>query len=221
MNRHNYDAVAAFSRVLEALELPAIDMYRLDIPRAAAAGDLDAARAFAAGAQVFDTLAQAAAFLGAAPTAPPSNFLAAVIMDNLADKIAESGSYLDLTIEPVVESILQGVLNETGVTLPDDVVSAAAEVIAAGNQLVDAVPITDGTAFLEAVARIQVVAQGTAADALATAGGFDHPGCPRRRLHRQQPDGSRGSGSDWRRAAPRPGNHQLPTGRGRFRRDVL
>lgn len=161
VNEQGFGVDAAYQRVLKALGLPDIDITQFDVPRDVAAGHPDVPALFAASTKLFNALSEVAGFISGAETGPPADFLASAVMSNLAAKITEPDSYLDLSNSTVVESVIQGVLNETGVVMTPEAVSGAAAVVAEGNQQIDLVPISGDATFLGRIAQIQIVAEGT------------------------------------------------------------
>jgi hypothetical protein len=176
---HGYTVANAEARVRQAFSLPDLDLTHTNPIKGSTDGDPAAATIFAAGAKLHNTYTQIASFTGNLPEAPPASFMADVFMRDLAAKIAMPGSAMNLSHPKVVLTLIESVMTEAGMvvdptdTAQQELLSGAADVIAAGNQYIDALAISANVDFLTDVARAQVVAQGDAADQLAGAASGD------------------------------------------------
>lgn len=132
-----------------------------------AAGNANAAAVYAGLAKVEDTVTQIGRLVGSLQNAPPTAMVAQLVFDDIAAKIAAPDSSLDLSNSLVVQSVIDGTLVRTGLVLDPAIASGAAQVIAAGNEEVDQVPIKGDEAFLAAVRKTQAAAQGPVATQLA------------------------------------------------------
>jgi fibronectin-binding autotransporter adhesin len=106
--------------------------------------------------------------------APPLDYLADAVYAEVAHRLAEEGSELNLSVRAVVADLIGGVSVRTGVLLDADpaihtaIAEGAAEVIVAGNQRMDAISNTGDVAFLNSLFKIKKVMQADAAPALQT-----------------------------------------------------
>ena len=89
--------------------------------------------------------------------------LGPIVFADIARKIIEPNSELNLSDPLVIRTIIEGVLFASGIVLQPTVVEAAATIIAEGNQRIDALPRGANVAYLESVGRIQTAAQGVVA----------------------------------------------------------
>jgi Ca2+-binding RTX toxin-like protein len=159
----------ARSRVLQAFGLSDVDLSTLDPIAQTIAGDSLAPEVFAAHARMQDTIAQALSVLSGTGGAPPRDELADLLMAEIAARIVAPGSSLDFSDAAAIETILQDVASGSGILLDDDLAAGAASVIAATNQLIDAIPLTSGIDFLVQVAQVKTVSQGMVAEQLEQA----------------------------------------------------
>ncbi|MGE3818629.1 MAG: Calx-beta domain-containing protein [Isosphaeraceae bacterium] len=160
VENHGMTLEQAAARVGEALGLPAdVDLTRFDPIAATMEGLIDGAIVFAADSQLTDTVEQVMSLVGGALEGIPLDFLARVAYDDLAAKIVEEGSILDLSEAAVAEALIQGVLYETGIILDPAIVEGAAKVVAEGNKRINAVEKTPDESFLKTMSKVQKVAQ--------------------------------------------------------------
>lgn len=158
------DTEQAMVRVVEALDLPRKELLNVNLLSLARNDDLLAAVTFAKSTQVYSTTHQIAYFLSGFDSAPEVRLLGSLAMQDMAEKIRSDGSLLDLSDVFVVQSLIQGTITRSGIVLQDsNVAAAAATVIANSNAMMASVDEVDGRAFLEEVARIQKVSEGSAA----------------------------------------------------------
>jgi hypothetical protein len=159
INDFGFSNTAASQRVQEALSIPERDLRFFDQLAGTVNGDPAGPAVFAAEVKVLDTLALAASFLSSLPDSPGQFLLANLVSRDIADKILEAESLLDLGNATIVGSILDSVINQTSLVVDDATLAGVAEVIAAGNQYIDDLPVTIDAAYLVAVAKAQRVAQ--------------------------------------------------------------
>jgi hypothetical protein len=166
----------AHQQVVDAFDLGDVDLRYFDPTSKTANGDPDGPRVLAAAAKLQDTVTQTASLIAGVTDAPPASVVADIVMADMAAKIAEPGSALDLSMPLVVQSVIEGALASTGVSLDTSldshaaVLQGAATVIAAGNQFIDdELAVADGPDLLARIAQKQSVAQGNAAAQLAEA----------------------------------------------------
>jgi hypothetical protein len=167
VNDHGFSLEDAQQRVREALGLPEVDLTHFNVLAETAAGHPDAPAVMAAIAKLEDTIAQTANLVSSVPNAPPVAMAAELVVADIAGKIVEPESAFDLSNAVLLETVIYGVLEQTGLEFDASIVSGAATVIAAGNQHIDAIPLSADTEFLAQVAQTQVVAQGSVAKQLA------------------------------------------------------
>ncbi len=163
------DVAAASQRVTDALGLPSIPLMQFDATYETYSGNVEAAAIYAAQAMVYDTVKQVAALAAGLPGAPPRAALEAVVFADLAGKIREPGSALDLRNPFVLRSVLDGTLTATGVVASEALLDGAAEVIAAGNQQLASIPLAGDRSYLEAISKVKKLAQGEIATQLLLA----------------------------------------------------
>ncbi|TWU33899.1 Ig-like domain-containing protein [Novipirellula artificiosorum] len=159
----------ATGRVRQALGLAEVDLSTLDPIAGTIAGQPDAPEVFAAHARVQDTIAQSVAVLERVAGSYGSPQMAQELLATLASRIAVSGSMLDLGDVALLESILQEVETNRGVAIPDEMRTGTAAVIAAGNQLIDAIPVVGDISYLTQVAKVKTLSQGVASEELKQA----------------------------------------------------
>ena len=129
--------------------------------------------AFAAGVQVYNTIVQASSLLGGAGATNAADAVVSVIADQL-----QTAAVNTQTVDLTQSNTLVDVINDASViaapttTISVQTISDAADVISGGNTVIqDAITNSANTSdFLVTVAAAANVAQGDAAEALATAG---------------------------------------------------
>jgi hypothetical protein len=166
VTEYGYTVADASQRVRDAFNLPDVDLATFNPSAAAAEGSANGPAVIAANARVADAVSMIARLLGGAPGAPPNGYLDQVVYDQLAALIAPPDVALDLAAAGVVQSVINGSLNVTGLDLSDEVVGGAAIIIAASNQYIDQALAT-GADPLTAIAQAKRVARTATADQLA------------------------------------------------------
>ncbi|MCA9190151.1 MAG: tandem-95 repeat protein [Planctomycetales bacterium] len=157
----------AMSRVAAALDLPRKDLLNVNLLLLARNDDMLAADAFSKSTQVYSTAHQIAYFLSGFDNAPGTQLLGSLAMQDMAEKIRFEGSLLDLSDVFVVQSLIRGTISRSDISAPDSsLIAAAATVIASSNAMMGAVAEADGRTYVEEVARIQKVSEGSAAERL-------------------------------------------------------
>ncbi|HQZ66160.1 MAG TPA: Calx-beta domain-containing protein, partial [Planctomycetaceae bacterium] len=169
VEEHDFDVATAAQRVADALNLPTADFIAMDSLAGVRAYNPDAPLVFKTAAMMHNTFTQLATTVSGAASAPPLYVVARAVISDMASRITDEGSTLDLQSRAVIDGLLRGIMVRVGVTLPENVISGAAEVIAAANQLTSGVTIENSDSFLTQIVQSQVVAQGTVADALSAA----------------------------------------------------
>ncbi len=173
VEEYDFDVSTAAQRVANALNLPTVDFVAMDPLAGVLAYNPDAPLVFKTAAMMHNTFTQLAATVSGAAGAPPLYVIAQAAISEMASRITDEGSTLDLQSRAVVDGLLRGMMVRVGVTLPENMLSGAAEVIAAANQLTAEVAIENSDSFLTQIVQSQVVAQGAVASALtATASGM-------------------------------------------------
>lgn len=160
------------SRVATGLSLTSPGYLRSDLISLAGQGDSLATDAFATSVQVHSTVQQIASFIAGTAAGPSVRLAGSVAFADIASKLAAETAVIDLAEPVVIKSVMLGTLNRLGVpTIASELLDAAAEVIAAGNQSIASTTGT-GRARLESIVQAQSVASGGASEALhALAGG--------------------------------------------------
>ncbi len=169
IRNHGFSVDDAQGRVLEALGVGAIELSHLNPIAGLLNGDPIATEVFASGVMIQDTVVQISRLIAGSPGSPPYEFVATRVFEDLADKISETGATLNLGVPSVIEAIIEGSLYRSASVLDPALVTEAAAVIAASNQHLESLDGGERERYLYNVAKVQVVAQGTAADALANA----------------------------------------------------
>ena len=167
---HGLSSDAAQRRVLDALGIPQTDLSTMNPIASFLNGDPIAADLVAAGAMLQDTVVQIAQLVSSTDDLLPFEFAADRAFQDMAAKLLEEGSSLNVAMPSVVESIISGTLLRTAATLDSEVISGAASVIAATNSEIAALNVRDPEAYLRRVTKTQVASQGEVADALAAVG---------------------------------------------------
>ncbi len=121
-------------RVSEALNLPLVDLSRFDPTAQHAIGNFQGRVVGLAQAKVSDTVKQIATMISGIAGAPTSSALEGLVYRDLASKILEPASILDLDRPQVVETVIRGALVSVGLDLSDSVIEAAGQVISLGNR---------------------------------------------------------------------------------------
>ncbi|QDV68641.1 Serine-aspartate repeat-containing protein D precursor [Rosistilla carotiformis] len=168
-----FDIPQASERVVQAMGMPdGMELDTLDLFEATMDGNADAAVGYARSAELFNATVDAASLFSAAPGAPPSNLLVDLAYAEIALRIQDAGSEIDLANESTVRSLLEGIGFRTGITLSADVIDGAASLIARGNLKIRDLPVATDAAFVEDIVRVEAWMQGAlATDLQAVAGG--------------------------------------------------
>ncbi len=166
---HGFTIADAANRVAAALSLPNAEFTHLNAIGGTLAGVPEAPIVFSKAATLHNTFTQVSTTLAGLPNAPPLHLIARAVVSDMAGKITNLDSELDLTIAEVVEAVLFGAAQRLGLSTSDELQTGAATVIAAGNQhIADILP--ENTAdYLEQIVRVQVVAQNDVAQSLGQA----------------------------------------------------
>ena len=167
MTEHGLTAENAAVAIRGHFGLAAVDIFGADPLKSVQLGDAGAAERFAAGAKLHDTVQQIARLLATAGGGSVSNAAGAAFLAIAARIVA--GDPADVTSQSDIEALLRDVLTATATALDNATTSAAAEVIAAGNQQIDAIP-PDATDFITRIKAVQQTAQRPVADDLTSAG---------------------------------------------------
>ncbi|TIL87507.1 MAG: hypothetical protein E5Y73_25190 [Mesorhizobium sp.] len=160
----------AESKVLVAFGFdPTTNLTTLDPIAGTSDGNAQAALAFTAGIEVFDTMTLLTSLLAGNN---PANYGGAfdAILDALADLIVAHGAGLDLTDQSQVKEIINAVLAMGSFTLDPAKIDGVAAISAALNQAVEDAGGASGVDLLSALSAISLVAQGAAADAVKEVG---------------------------------------------------
>ncbi len=149
INQHGFTLEGAQQRVLEAFQLPPVDLTRFDAIAETVDGHADGPAIYAASTKLQDTIAQAASLLAGIPDAPPTTLLTDLVVADVAAKIVHPDSALDLSHPLLVETVIDGVLARTGLGLdaagPSDVLAGGLH-FQGGNLSDDTLTIMDGWA---------------------------------------------------------------------------
>jgi len=167
---------AAETRVTEAFGLSGVGLATFDPLQGVAEGNANAALAYLAHVEMYNTVIQLASlFVGASPYLPMDTVAEAIYAD-LSQRIAAPDSALNLTLPSVVGDIIRGVAARSGASVPEATVEGAAAIIAAGNLAVRSLVDTNSETLVvdpdlaESVVRAKKVMQGQAATALGQVG---------------------------------------------------
>ncbi|WP_442506611.1 Calx-beta domain-containing protein [Novipirellula sp. SH528] len=166
VNDHGMTVIEAQTRLLEAFELPAVDLFALDIVELAAKGDTHAAAVFAGLAKLENSVVAVSNLVSGISGAPPILDVGNLVFADIAARIAEPGSQLDLSSAPIVKTIISSVIFDAGLTAANDIKTGASQIIAEGNQHIDAIPLQANPGYLTAIARVQTTIQGEASQRL-------------------------------------------------------
>lgn len=164
VNQHNYDPATATTRVLEGFGLSEFDLLHLDPIRRAEASDAAAAEIFTQGVVVHSTATQLARFLSGLPDAPSERMVGQAVYSAIADSLHVPGSTLDLGNQFLVQSLINAVASEFGLTMNVNTTLGVGQVIAGSNQEFLSFAVDASLEYIEEIARIQVVSQGAIAD---------------------------------------------------------
>lgn len=161
---HGLSLADAEDRVLEAMGLPDVNLHSLNIVQEAAAGNANAAAVFAELVELEDTVVPIANLIAGIDGAPGIDVVGGLIFADIAAKISDAGSLLDLTIPGNVNSLVEGTLFATGLSLGGATVDGVSQIIGESNARIRSVPVNASAACLKDVARIQTIMQGAFAD---------------------------------------------------------
>ena len=164
---HGLSSDAAQSRVLDAFGILQTDLSTVNPIASHLNGDPIGTDLVAAGAMLQDTVVQIAQLVSSTDELLSFEFAADRAFQDTAAKLLEEGSSLNLTMESVIGSIVNGTLLRTATSLDSEIVSGAGSVIAAVSSEIDGLNVFDPEAYLRRVTQMQVAAQGAIADALA------------------------------------------------------
>ena len=161
----------AESLVQQAFAIPATTSITETDPVAATlAGDPAGAALFSAGAQVLNTVLQAAALIDGAGTVNYADALAGTF-DAMADLLSNTNGALDLTSTTDIGLILGDAATTLGVDISTTQEDAVTVIAQSANAVETAVNgATDADALLTSVTQVSIVAQGPASQALGQAG---------------------------------------------------
>lgn len=158
--------VDAQAKVLAAFGLdPATDITTLDPIAGTTSGDAQAAPAYTAGIQVFDTFKLLASVLAGNE---PSQFVPAydAVLASMAGLVIAQGADLDLTDQGQIHELILIAAVTGGYSLDSAVVTGVETIITNLNQAVVDASGATGVDLLAALSAIALVAQGAASDAL-------------------------------------------------------
>lgn len=169
MSRHALGIVDALAMVREHFTLPNVDITQYELIQAMIEEDTFAVGAYTTLAKVHDTAVQIGQLLHGATgtglvTAINAGFAA------LADDVVINGGSGSLTEYQGLLELIRTAAHGMDATLNDESISAAATVIAAGNESLNQIASETSEAFLIDVKRLQSVALGDAANSLASLG---------------------------------------------------
>ena len=155
-------------RVIEAFDMPeGLELATLDLIDATVGGNHDAAVAFARSAEIFNTTVAAASLFSGTAGAPSKSLLVDLAYAEIASRITDAESTMDLSDAATVASLLEGIAFRTGITLSTDIVDGAGTLIADGNLAIRDLAVTTDLAFVQQIVRIEAVMQGIISDDLA------------------------------------------------------
>ena len=166
VNDYGFSLEDAQQRVREALGLPEVDLTHFNVLAETAAGHPDARRHGGDREAGGHHRADRESRQQRSQRAPGCDGGRLVVAD-IAGKIVEPESAFDLSNAVLLETVVDGDWEQTGLEFDALIVSGAATAIAAGNQHIDAIPLSADTEFLAQTAQTQVVAQGSVAKQLA------------------------------------------------------
>ncbi|MCS7470620.1 PKD domain-containing protein [Stieleria sp. ICT_E10.1] len=175
VNSGAYDIPAAVDRVLAGFELPQFDLLRRDPIIRADSGDVAAALVFARGGMLHNSAKQVAMLLSGLTNAPSERELGHAFYSEIASAISNDDEIVDLNNRYVVQSLLQSVANQFGLTIDDTLLVVAADTIAEGNSAISSLPVDASIQYMESVAQVQIVSQGTVATLLKEASRGQRP----------------------------------------------
>ncbi|MEZ6121983.1 MAG: Calx-beta domain-containing protein [Planctomycetaceae bacterium] len=156
----------AEARTLSAVQVEGASFARTSIVAAAAAGDTSAVRMALANAQIHSTAMAVSSLISGMPGAPTIAVLGELVFMDMADKIRDEGSLLDLSSASVVESIIRGVVFQTGLVPAESNIVAAVAVISDINARIGAIPEAAADALTQR-AKLEIVSLGHLSPALA------------------------------------------------------
>jgi hypothetical protein len=157
----------AEQQVIQAFTLPAVDLTTFDPTQEMLNGDANAIGVYAGIAKLEDTISQITAVVAATPGALPASAVGNNVITSMACAIAAPGATLDLNDSTALGTIIQSTLDSSGAALDPSIVAAAANIIAFGNQQIDAISPSIDATYMKSVVQVQVIAQGTTANQLA------------------------------------------------------
>jgi hypothetical protein len=156
----------AHDAVLTAFHLdPSTDLPTLDPIASTVGGDAEAALAYTAGIEVFDTLKLVASVLAGNN---PTQFAAAydAVLSSMAGLVAAHGASLDLTDQAQINELIVIAAITGGYSLSSEMIAGVEAIITNLNQAVVDAGGATGVDLLADLSAIALVAQGAASDAL-------------------------------------------------------
>jgi hypothetical protein len=171
IEKHAMSLAAAVSRVQQAFGLGQADPLRSDPIALTLSGNVAGARLAAVAVQLSDVAGQTASLLHGI-TSRPIGELAAAVYDSIAAMVAENGAAIDLSDREVMKAVIINTATRVGVELAPTLIDSATTTIAATNDRIAQIALSADIGFLNALYRVEAVAQGSvASDLTRTASG--------------------------------------------------
>ncbi|MEZ6034468.1 MAG: Ig-like domain-containing protein [Planctomycetaceae bacterium] len=155
---------AAERRVLEAFGVSQINTADYNFLQAASEGDADAALLFARETELYNVVVGIAKLFAEANPAYGVQQLADVVISDIAGKITEPGTSINVRQMLVVKNIMDGVAVRTGIQIDSDIRTSVARALANVNAQTEQLEATGSSSYLEHVVRLQQTAQTSLVD---------------------------------------------------------
>ena len=155
---------AAERRVLEAFGVSQINTADYNFLQAANEGDADAALLFARETELYNVVVGIAKLFAEANPAYGVQQLADVVISDIAGKITESGTSINVRQMLVVKNIIDGVAVRTGIQIDAGIRTSVARALANVNAQTEQLEPTGSSGYLEHVVRLQQTAQTSLVD---------------------------------------------------------
>jgi len=171
VQQHGYSVDDAHTRVLDALRLPTFEFWRTSALSATVAGDLSAATTYPATLAVNNAAIVISGYLSALG-AVEADVVGDIIYDRMADSISAADSTIDLADPLYLEELIRATGFALGLTPHTEQTSALAAGISTNSSALFGLPISADLDFLKSTVKLKIVARGDmAADATRLANG--------------------------------------------------
>jgi hypothetical protein len=167
---HDLTVEQAASRIIEAFELPAVDLLTFDALAATAAGDTNGPAVYAVAVALADLYVQLTHVLAGATGLTPAATSSAT-WSALADVLAATTETIDFAAIGILESVFTNAATRLGASFPPDAQAITGLVASAWHRAIREIPLRADLAFLQDIVRVESVAMSQVAVDLRQFGG--------------------------------------------------